>query len=222
MALGTHWEWRGFGDVSDSFTDRYGRLNYQYGPQELQDIYIWIPESDLNLKIRAGAGGGLKFKRFMGKDGRLEQWSEEPVDLFDFPLQEPAWQSLAGELAKANLALGSYPEHPPGRDQLLAALEKAGCKTVAVNKQRWGRWWQGPNGRVLVEWTTIQKPQPILTISLESQDTAVEGDGLTDEQAKVDVRAAISMLSLKQEPLRVMNYTDALAIWAQGTIITGS
>jgi hypothetical protein len=219
MAFGTHWEWRGFGDVSDPFTDRYGRLNYQYGPQELQDIYIWIPESDLNLKVRAGAGGGLKFKRLIGKDGRLEQWSEEPADLFDFPLQEPAWQALAGELAKANLALGSYPEHPPGREQLLATLEKAGCKTIPVSKQRGGRWWQGPNGRVLVEWTAIHKPQPILTISLESQDTAVEDDRLTDEQAKADILAARAALRLDSRPLQIMNYMDALSIWAQGAMI---
>jgi hypothetical protein len=60
MAFGVHWEWRGFGSVSDAFFGRYGNLAYEFGPQKIEDIYIWVPGLEVNLKIREGEEGGLK------------------------------------------------------------------------------------------------------------------------------------------------------------------
>lgn len=221
MAAGTHWEWRGFGAVSDAFLDRYTGLKVQYGPQEFEDLYIWSPNLQVNIKLREGAEGGLKIKRFVSRDGRLQRWTEDPDDLFAFPLAEPAWHALARELATANLALGAYPETPAGRDQLLEILAKAGCKTILVSKRRDGRYWQGPDGTLLVEWTTIHKPQPIHSIGLESPDIALETAGPADEQAKAAILAAISSLGLEREPLKVMNYMDAVSLWARGAVIVG-
>ena len=87
------------------------------------------------------------------------------------------------------------------------------------SQERGGRWWQGPNGRVLIEWTAISKPQPILSISLESEDLSGESPVLTDAQAKADLEAALQALELEQEPLRPMNYMDALSVWGAGKII---
>jgi hypothetical protein len=210
MAFGTHWEWRGFGEISAGFMDRFGRLVHEFGPQGVDDLYIWAPGLVTNLKIRTGEMGGLKFKRFVARDGRLECWSEDPDELFDFPLTEDAWQMLAAELAGAGFDPGSYPAHAPDRDETVSLLKKAGCRLVHVSKEREGRWWPGPNGRVLVERTAVHKPQPILSISLESEDTR---DGLTDDQAKEDLRAALAALGLENESLSVMSYMDALARW---------
>jgi len=151
--------------------------------------------------------------------GRFECWSEDPAELFEFPLQEEGWQTLAGELAVAGAGIGSYPREAPDSDRLVSILEEAGCLMVAVSKERGGRLWQGANGCVLVERTTIHKPQPILSIGLESEDTASEGEGLTDEQAKVDLRAAIKALNLDREALVAMNYSGAVALWTKETVI---
>jgi hypothetical protein len=37
---------------------------------------------------------------------------------------------------------------------------------------------------------------------------------LTDGQAKEDILRAIEVLELASEPLKVMNYLDAVTIWA--------
>ena len=219
MALGTHWEWRGFGEVSHAFFDRYGDLNYQFGPLKVDDLYIWTPDLKVNLKIREGAYGGLKVKRPLGQHGRFQRWSEHPDDLHALPLDKTAWHALATVLGNAGLVLGPYPTDPPGHDQLLFLLERAGCKSLLVRKERGGRWWQGPNGRVLVEWTAINKPQLIVSISLESEDTAAGDDGLTDEQAKADLQAALEALDLNRQALAPMNYMDAVAVWVGGRII---
>lgn len=216
MALGKHWEWRGFGSVAEAFWERYGGLAYAFGPLKVDDLYLWAPGLRVNLKIRQGFYEGLKIKRPLGKDGRFECWVELPDDLHDLPLAEPAWQALAGELAGAGLVLGSYPDEAPGQDELLFLLESAGCESLLVRKERGGRWWPGPNGRVLVEWTAILKPQNILSISLESEDTTRTGGGLTGDQARADLQAAIQALDLDQEALQPMNYLEALAIWLDG------
>jgi hypothetical protein len=220
MAFGVHWEWRGFGSVSDAFFERYGVLAYEFGPWMIEDIYIWTSGLEVNLKIREGVEGGLKIKRPFGRDGRFERWVERPEDLYTLPLERKGWEVLAAELAGAGLVLGPYPEEAPGHDQLLFLLERAGCQSVLVVKERGGRWWQGPNGRVLVEWSAIEKPQALLSVSLESEDLSGEEGGETDEEAKADLQAAIEAFHLDHERLIPMNYMDALAHWINGRQIS--
>jgi hypothetical protein len=220
MAIGRHWEWRGFGSVSDAFFERYRDLAYAFGPQKIDDLYVWAPGLQVNLKIRQGAFEGLKIKRPSGKEGRFECWIERPEDFYDLPLTEFAWQALAVELAGAGLVLGPYPNNPPGLEDLLFLLEGAGCESLLVSKERGGRWWEGPNGRVLVEWTAIHQPQAILSLSLESQDTNPESSDFSDHKAKADLQAAILALGLDRESLALMNFLHALAIWIDGRRIS--
>ena len=216
MAFGMHWEWRGFGSVSEAFFERYGSLAYGYGPLKVEDIYLWTSGLKVNLKIREGEEGGLKFKRPFGRDGCFQRWVERPGDLYPLPLQRQGWEVLAAELADAGLVLGPYPEEAPDHDQLLFLLERTGCQSVLVVKDRGGRWWQGPNGRVLVEWSLVQKPQILLSVSLESEDLSAEGNELTDGQARADLQAAIAEFDLDHESLVSMNYMDVLAMWLNG------
>jgi hypothetical protein len=216
MAFGVHWEWRGFGSISEAFFDRYGVLAYEFGPLMVEDIYIWAPNLEVNLKIREGEEGGLKFKRPFGRDGRFERWVERAEDLYSLPLARQGWEVLAAELAAAGMVLGPYPEEAPGHDQLLFLLERAGCQSVLVVKERGARWWQGPNGRVLVEWSAVEKPQELLSVALESEDLSGEAMGAANEEAKAALKGAIEALQLEREPLVPMNYMDALAVWLEG------
>jgi hypothetical protein len=217
MVLGIHWEWRGFGVVSDEFAHRYSALDPQFSCQSVEDVYLWVPRLvDVNVKVRDIAEEPFKFKRLKGKDGPLEQWAENPEDVFRFPLDRTGWDTLARTLAKVDLALGPYPGGTVDAETALAELEKVGVRTVSVHKLRESKIWRGPNGLVNVEWACIRLPQVLITIGLETWDQDPEGPGLPDEQAKKDIRAAIQALGLEDEPLQALNYVEAVAVWASG------
>jgi hypothetical protein len=216
MALGLHWEWRGFGTVSGHFSRRFRKLGSTFTPPDVEDVYLWARGLTVNIKMRDIPEEPFKLKRLRNKDGDLEQWAEDPEEIFRFPLNQAGWKRLADTLAAADVALGRCP--PGGADArtTLARLRAAGVRTVTVKKQRESGLWQGPHGRVKVERATVSAPQAITSIGLETWDEDSEAPRLPDRQAKEDIRAAIAALGLKDEALRVMNYLDAVAIWACG------
>jgi hypothetical protein len=216
MALGLHWEWRGFGAVSSGFAHHFSELAPLFDPQDVEDVYLWVSGLEVNVKVRDIPEEPFKFKRLQGTDGHLEQWAQNPEDIFKFPLNEAGWNKLVEVLAKVNRTLGPYPSGEADAETTLARLKKAGARTITVNKLRESRLWQGPNGKVRVEWACISSPEAIISIGLETWDEDPEGQGLPDEQAKEDILAAIKELGLNNEPLRVMNYMDAVAVWASG------
>jgi len=219
MALGIHWEWRGFGIVSGAFALRYSDLEAQYPPQSVKDDYLWAPRLEANVKARTLAGEPFKLKRLQDKDGHLEKWSEAEDDIFEFPLSKNDWDTLAETLATAGLVLGPYPAGTADAEMTFAELKRVGARIVTINKSREARRWQGPHGQVLVEWACILAPQSLITIGLETWDEDPEGPGLPDKEAKEDIRAAIQALGLDGEPLRVLNYVDAVRIWTSGGTI---
>jgi len=216
MAFGLHWEWRSFGSVSSVFANRYCTLQASFSPQTIEDFYLWVPKLDVNAKFREGAEGGLKFKRIKNQDGPLEQWHEDRGELFDFPLDQKAWDTLSKVLATVNIHLPSYPLTPPNRDATLEYLKKVGCPTITVKKLREAKLWQGLKGKVKVEWACISSPQACISIGLETWEEESQKADLNDELAKADIHAAIKELQLDKEPLRVMNYIQAVEIWASG------
>lgn len=219
MAYGKHWEWRGFGVVSADFVHHYSRMIPHYRIQDVEDLYLWIPGLEVNAKFRVGAEGGLKFKRLLDKDGSLELWLESPEDVFDFPLTHPAWKTLSDSLVSVGVQLASFPVDPPDREATLKHLEEAGCQSQAVHKRRESRLWQAPNGEVIVEWTRISRPQPLLSIGLETWNANPDAEGLPGHLAKEDLLFAVEELGLNDETLSVMNYMEAVNVWAQGGLI---
>jgi hypothetical protein len=215
MAIGVHWEWRGFGTVSDEFSKRFLELESLFPPQCVEDVYLWTAGFKINCKVRDLEAEPLKFKRLQAKDGQLEQWAENSEDILRFPLQPEGWDVLTKVFASADLTLGSYPGEA-NRETTLARLKVAGAQRVSTTKLRVSYLWQGPNGGVKVEWTCISSPQNILSIGLENWDDEDEGAGLPDELAKEDIHASIKELGLDKESLSPMNYLDAVAVWASG------
>ncbi len=215
MAAGTHWEWRGFGLVTPAFADQYATLDGYLAPHQLADLYIWLPDRDVNLKVRQDQLGTLKFKRLLDKHGRFELWREDPAQYVSFPLTRQSWGFLAEELVAAGYTLAPYPDGPADCASLIAALKFAGCPLIRVLKRREIRLWQGADGRVLVEMTLIKKPQPIFSIALETV-ALPDGACVTAEQAEESLTTVIAALGLQRQPLQAMNYLDALAVWADG------
>jgi len=213
VAQGIHWEWRGFGIVSGRFALCYSKLAEQFPPQSVTDDYLWAPRLVANVKVRNLLEEPFKFKRLQNRDGHLEQWAEKQEDIYKFPLNKDAWGKLSQTLAGAGLTLGSYPSGTVDAQMTVAELKRVGARIVTVNKLREARLWKGPHGSVKVEWACIFAPQAIITIGLETWDEGPEVPGLPDEEAKEDIRAAILALGLDDEPLRVLNYVDAVRIW---------
>lgn len=215
MALGSHWEWRGFGNVSNRFVQLYRQLPLLFKTQVVEDSYLWIPGLSVNAKLRTGADGDLKFKRLQEQDGELEKWIENPEEIFDFPLSIKAWTILSDVLRTVDIVLPSWTEEVHDRDEVLNMLKKKGCRIVSMVKQRDARLLKTGYANIKVEWATISGPQQLVSISLESGFEDSE-QGLTDKEAKRALITAIEKLNLQDEPLQVMSYLDAIKVWAKG------
>jgi hypothetical protein len=219
MALGLHWEWRGFGAVSGGFAQRYGNLDAFLAPRSIEDTYLWIPGIAVNAKFRKGVEGGLKLKRLKSKEHSLEQWFENPDELFDFPLDTTSYNALQTVLAEAGLEIPSDPLPATHRPSVWRYLQKIGCRTVNVRKQRESKIWQGSSGKIKVEWTCITMPQICISIGLETVPLDSAGSSFSDDRQKKLLYKAIQELGLEKEPLKVMNYMAAVNIWAVGKFI---
>jgi hypothetical protein len=213
VALGAHWEWRGFGRASPELRARFESLERLFPPQEVVDRYIWIPRSTVNIKLRVGVQEGLKFKRLLRKDGDLELWLEDPGELYEFPLQATAWESLGAELERAGLSAPSIPDRPSGLRTALEHLKTVDERItiVEVHKNRRAGLWRGPGGAVLVEWSRITRPETVFSLGLESWDAA---HGRASHRGAI--RQAILNLHLDAEGLEAMSYLAATEIWAGG------
>ena len=203
MALGTHWEWRGFGILSDAFRGRFESLEDLFPSQSIVDEYIWVPDLPINLKLRRGTGGqdGLKFKRPGGTTGDLEEWHEDPSEIHDFPLSTEAWESLGREFADVSIILPPFPEEPLDRNLTLDTLRRSdsNIRVVTVTKARVTKFWSGRAGHVRVELTEISSPEEITCLGLES--SAGAGGELADEAARSAIRSAIAALDIGSENL---------------------
>lgn len=216
MALGVHWEWRGFGRGSEKLLETIGGLEDLFPRQEVVDRYLWIPRLTVNVKLRSGIQDGLKFKRLLAKAGELELWHEDPDELYDFPLDPRAWDRLASELRKAGLTLRIVPEEPTDLsatlDHLRALDERIAVVEVHKDRQAW--LWPGPPGAVKVELATITTPEDVLSIGLE--DWSDELEPKESRAGQTPLSSAIRELGLGDEALRPLSYLDATEIWARG------
>src|SRR6266850_7331377 len=79
MPEGTHWEWRGFGRISEGFRETFDcyPLKFKNAPawDNTKDEYVWSRTSPVNVKLRSGgAQQGLKLKRFVDQNERAQVW----------------------------------------------------------------------------------------------------------------------------------------------------
>src|SRR5262245_20841217 len=89
MPEGTHWEWRGFGRVSDEFRAVFAKLPPKFASGDewdaTRDQYIFVAGRPVSVKVRTGGSPqGLKLKRFAGREGGLELWVERPDEMYPF------------------------------------------------------------------------------------------------------------------------------------------
>lgn len=227
MANGKHWEWRGFGTVSDAFVktflalpviEEYSSTDVEPGKGiPVEDEYLYIPHSTINVKLRTGLGDkdGLKLKYFELCDGELELWNE-PKDC-TIRLQEFTPDKFTNFLGPTLHMM--FPAIPSGAidAQTIRALFCAATPAatpVLVKKHRRTRRWTGSGQPVLVEIAEIAEPEGVVSVSLESDSDLTEAGPNEFANAKDSILAALDVLKLRQEKLAVMNYLEALQRWA--------
>ena len=202
MAVGRHWEWRGFGQVPAALRAQVLSLPpYVRAPWRLTDHYLWAPGCTCNEKLREG---DLKLKRFLATDGSLESWLEDPAEVFPFPIHPEVVQEMASALG---VSLPERAREPLGRDALLAFLARARPpgRVISVEKTRWLRRLDLPSlgAPVLVDLTDITAPETVDSVAVEHADASA-------------LHEALAVLQLPRAGLRQLNYLEALGIWAHG------
>ena len=201
MAFGKHWEWRGFGRISDELRARIESLDPLFASdRSLIDTYLWTPHSPVNVKLRLG---DLKFKRLIESDGDLEYWLEDESEIHPFPLTA----DVVSELERAlSIRLVGQQQTPVGRSELVTLLQNAHppARILLVEKHR--RLFSIPASSgvpAIVELTDLVRPERITTIALEHSEIE-------------PVRQALGQLGLPDSGLHPRNYLQALSIWAAG------
>ena len=194
MAFGKHWEWRGFGRVSNDLRARIESLDLLFAPgQSLVDTYLWTPDGPANVKLRFG---DLKFKRLLDSDGDFQYWQEDENEIYPFPLDADVMSALEQALA---ITLPGDQRLPVGRDELMEMLKSAVPPAQILYVEKVRRFFSLPaaDGEpVIVELTDILRPERIGSVALEH--TNIEA-----------VRQALTQLRLTSSALRPLNYLRA-------------
>lgn len=225
MPNGIHWEWRGFGRVSDDFRRAFEcyPLRFEDGPlwDNTKDEYIWIPNSRINVKLRLGGGQqGLKLKRLVDFNGDVELWLEDPQELFSLDkLDQTLLNEVAGKLGLPAMNV------PPGRltpSQVLEIFRTAKTSAIvaAVHKKRQSRqagpWIQVELVeilRVIAGGREIPLDFPVFSVAVENSTDLSNASPASLAAGRDAVLAIIHSLNLTSEALRPMNYLDAIAVW---------
>jgi exopolyphosphatase/guanosine-5'-triphosphate,3'-diphosphate pyrophosphatase len=178
------WEWRTFGDRFDE-VDAVIALT-PHSTATTRDLYLLGPRSDVNVKIRGGAG--IDVKHLERVDGELELWV--PVLKATFPLAPDTaariWEHLDGDGSAIPSALCSL-------DALLDRVRRhPALRVVTVDKVRRGAVIDGC--RVEIADLSIDG-SPWRTVGVEQEDA-------------VQVRRTVRVLGLADH--RPSNYVRAL------------
>jgi hypothetical protein len=211
MAVGDHWEWRGFGTLAPEARARIEALPLKFPrPQAITDEYLWIPGVRVNVKIRRqDSSEMLKLKRFLEESGGIERWLEDPAETYPFPLEPGAMQALLAALGLSGGGPATAARDAAGAFAAVRRFAPAAGR-VAVEKKRWQRTWGsegGKEGAVIIEIAEVLSPERITSVAIEDPDRGA-------------VEAARSALGLPAG-LRRLNYIDAVGLWARGETIAG-
>jgi len=228
MARGTHWEWRGFGRVSNRFLEAFVRcpLGFEHAPpwDHARDEYYWFRASPIYVRLRTGGTPlGLKLKRFVARDRDLELWFEDPNDLH--PLGRLDHGVLNEIAATLGVRHGGVPAGPLTSDQVARVFRTssppASVLTVSKTRQirRAGRGIQiefSKITRVTANGWRTAIDRPLFSIAVRNSSDLTHATPDAVDAAREETLAVLAALNLAAEPLRPMNYLEAIETWTSG------
>ena len=228
MPEGAHWEWRGFGRVSSGLREAVAGLplSFPRGPawDEIQDEYIWIQGCAINVKLRSGGSQqGLKLKRFVGREGTLELWREDPTEQFPFALFDRESLARLATLLEVSLPEALLSPFLTPRNVLdLLRLATPPAEIVGVRKRRQTRSY---GEHVLVEFAEIQSvtrdgrgvpvDPSLVSVAVKSSLDLSGAPRSGMVAARDELLAALAKLGVQREGLAPRNYLEAIAIWTR-------
>lgn len=205
MAIGDHWEWRGFGPLDEPLKRRLRALWPLLGSEwQVTDRYLWTPGCQVNVKLR---GVDLKLKRFLQTAHGLERWREDGQEVFPFPIPPDVVRTVADALGVALPWLPAAALDQPGLWKLLRQAVPP-VQLITVEKSRRLGWLSGVGAQrfgapVLLEVTEVAAPEALVTVAVEHPQPE-------------PVQAAVTGLGLRDGSLMPLNYLQVLAAWAGG------
>lgn len=216
MAYGLHWEWRGFGELSQEVRSRVDKLKPLHSsPGKVVDRYLWFPACNINVKLRSfGGGETLKFKRLVERDDhlQLQLWMEKAEEDYVFPLARKGVEELSRAIrvdlsAEGDLASSS---------ELLSVLQAATdeVQIVTVEKTRRSYVWISEDSAVLIDLVDVSSPEHTLTIGLEDLVGLNEFSSREKVIAARDTVAAARVDIGLPGGLETSSYLEALTRWA--------
>jgi hypothetical protein len=215
MAYGLHWEWRGFGTPDGLSVQRLSELAFPSRTEAVVDRYLWLPESRINVKLRAWSGGrSLKLKRLLDADAQLgvQLWAEYPEDDHSLPMAAEAAARVLVELGVPPMRAS----RPVGDEALIHHITGAlpAARIVTVLKRRASVALDVGDTVVRVERVEISEPELITSIGIEDL-AGLDRDSSPPllERARAAVCNARDRLHLD---LPARSYVEAVTAWAMG------
>lgn len=198
---GKIWEWRAFGQISDSLAARIFAYPARMGLSDLrgEDIYLVSPASDQNVKLREFPSGWfLKFKLLLTtKPGAIELYRESARFTHKFPV---SFEHLAEAARLLEVKLpGSVKKSATfDKDALVRLLIKSSPPAVKIKVRKKRSQYQFAGGwlEMAEVWFVRNRVQ---SISIHSTDIDV-------------VKEMLKLLDIGDE-MEPMNYIQACRRW---------
>ena len=213
----TLWEWRIF--VKHIEPNLHGVIQSLEKKSNksatFQDQYLWIPNCEINLKLRADE---LRIKQLLksnSSDKAIQQWMTQA---YHFPISVTIVTSLIGNIPYSDeLTTELQDQKIISKNKFMSILQilskissQKKFPVVAVKKDRELYLWHGKNydevEGVTVEIVKISEPEMLYSISLEHHDL-------------IRIKSALSYLniSVKSHPeMKPLSYLEAIRYWFDG------
>jgi hypothetical protein len=226
MPEGTHWEWRGFGRVSDAFAVAFARLTPIFEARPAWDVtrddYLFVDGCTVNVKLRTGGTQqGLKLKRLVGSEAGLELWSEDPKELYRFRDVDASVLAKLADILGLTLEEDLLPGNL-GPQQILDCLGKASppALVVSVHKKRQSRLARAGVQVELAELRCVTIDGREVDIGSVAHSVGIENTSDLRIRSTAELGAAanavrhtLADLAIADEALFPMNYLEAIALW---------
>jgi len=213
----TLWEWRAFGEYIEPNLQRAVRTLQKKSNKstKFQDQYLWIPNCDINLKLR---GDELRIKQLLNSDSTdvaIQQWMTQA---YQFPVSVNIIKRLVGNVPDIDL---SFPElldqKMIGKNKFLSDLQTLSIilkqkkyPMLTVKKDREMYIWYDKDydevEGVTIEIAKISEPEMLYSISLEHHSIK-------------SVKSALSYLNISVDShpeMKPLSYLEVIEYWFDG------
>ena len=211
------WEWRVFGRHIEPNLQRVIQTLQKKPdkPTIFQDNYLWIPNCEINLKLRVDE---LRIKRILNSDSTdktIQQWMTQA---YNFPISINILNHLVGNVLDPDeLSTELEDQKIISKNKFLSILQtllkvskQRKSLMITVKKDREMYLWHNADhdggDNVAIEIVKISEPEWLYSISLEHQNLK-------------SIKSALSYLNISVDSypeMKTLSYLEVLRYWFDG------